>query len=249
MLQWWLFDDSLRKQLWNSNDFDANNIDHYRFCCLLFQNIDESLLLLWCSLKQHSWNTDDLVSTFNDHKCFVFFLLICETLIFHWCFSDVLLMLLWGNLYETAMVWMRTKMIIYVSFLLISEYLMFHCCFIEFFLMSLWRNFNEALMFLIRTLMIRSLFKVLVSEIFMFLHCVSDDSLMILRRSLVDTAEIPMQTVMMICPFEVLIFETRTFLLMFHCCFFDDSLMRHWWAMEISMQTFLVSKDFIALSF
>ena len=134
-------------------------------------------------------------------------------------------------------------------FLLISEYLMFHCCFIEFLSMSLSRIFDEALMFLIGTLMIRSLFKVLVSETFMFLYCVSDGSLMILRRSLVDTAEISMQTVMMICPFEVLIFETRTFLLMFHCCFFDDSLMRHWWTMEISMQTFLVSKDFFALSF
>ena len=129
------------------------------------------------------------------------------------------------------------------------EYLMFHCCFIEFFLMSHRRNFNEALMFLIRTLMMRSLFQVLVSETFIFLYCVSDGSLMILRRSLVDTAEISMQTVMMICPYEVLIFEKRTFLLMFHYCFFDDSLMRHWWTMEISMQTFLVSKDFIALSF
>ena len=141
------------------------------------------------------------------------------------------------------------KMIIYVFFLLISEYLMFHCCFVEFLLMSPWRNFNEALMFLIRTLMIRSLFKVLVSETFMFLYCVSDDSLMIFRRSLVDTAKISMQTVMMICLFEVLIFETETFLLLLLCCFFDDCLMRPWWTMEISMQIFLISQDFIVLIF
>ena len=109
------------------------------------------------------------------------------------------------------------------------------------------KNFWWGLDVLIGTLMIRSLFKVLVSETFMFLYCVSDGSLMILRRSLVDTAEISMQTVVMICPFEKLIFETRTFLLMFHCCFFDDSLMRHWWTMEISMQTLLIIKDFVVL--
>ena len=126
---------------------------------------------------------------------------------------------------------------------------MFHCCFLEFLLVSLWRKFNEALMFLIRTLMIIILFKVLVSETFMFLYCVSDDSLMVLRRSIVDPAKISIQTVKMIGLFEALIFETRTFLLLLHCCFSDDSLMRHWWTMEISMQIFLISKDFIVLIF
>ena len=174
------------------------------------------------SLKQHSWNNDDFLLTFNDSKCFDFIVLIWDSLMFHWCFSDVLLMLLWGNLYETAMIWMRTKMIIYVFLCYSLNIWIFHCCFIEFLLMSLWRNFNEALMFLIHTLMIRSLFKVPVSETFMFLYCVSDDSLMILRRSLVDTAKISMQTVMMICLFEVLFFETLMF-------FFTSSLMIHWW--------------------
>ena len=126
---------------------------------------------------------------------------------------------------------------------------MFHCCFIEFLLVSLWRIFNEALMFLIRTLMIRSLFKVLVSETFMFLYCVSEDSLMVLRRSIVDTAKISMQTVMIIRLFEALIFEKRTFVLLLHCCFSDDSLMRHWWAMESSMQTLLFSKNYAQLIF
>ena len=121
---------------------------------------------------------------------------------------------------------------------------MFHCCFIEFLLSSLWRIFSDALMFLNRILTIRSLFRVLISETFMFLYWVSDDSLMILRRSIVDTAKISMQTVRIICLFELLIFETRMFLLLLHCWFLDDSLMRHWWTMEILMQTILSSKDF-----
>ena len=199
----------------------------------------ETLIIPCCfldgSLKQRSWNTDHFLFTFNDRKFFDFIVLIWDSLMFHWCFSDVLLMLLWGNLYGTAMIWMRTKMIIYV-FLLIFDSLMFQCCFIDFLLMSLWRNFNKALMFLIRTLMIRSLFKVLVSEVFMFLYCVSDNSLMIIRRSIVDTAKISMQTVMMICLFELLIFKTRLFFLLLHFWFFDDFLMRHLWSMEISMQ-------------
>ena len=126
---------------------------------------------------------------------------------------------------------------------------MFHCCFLEVLLVSLWRKFNEALMFLIRTLMIRIIFKVLVSETFMFLYCVSDDSLMVLRRSIVDPAKISIQTVKKIGLFEALIFETRTFLLLLHCCFSDDSLMRHWWTMESSMQTLLFSKTYAVLIF
>ena len=53
----------------------------------------------------------------------------------------------------------------------------------------------------------------------------------------------------MIRLFEALIFETRTFLLLLHCCFSDDSLMRHWWTMESSMQTLLISKTYAVLIF
>ena len=45
----------------------------------------------------------------------VFILLICETLIFHCCFIDVSLMLLWGNIDETAMIWMQTLKIIFFA--------------------------------------------------------------------------------------------------------------------------------------
>ena len=104
-------------------------------------------------------------------------------------------------------------------------------------------------MFFIRSPMITCLFKVLVSKTLMFLYCVSDDSLMVLRRSIVDPAKISIQTVKMIGLFEALIFETRTFLLLLHCCFSDDSLMRHWWTMESSMQTLLFSKTYAVLIF
>ena len=62
----------------------------------------ETLIIPCCffdgPLKQRSWNTNDFLLTFNDRKCFDFIVLIWESLMFHWCFSDVLLMLLWGNL-------------------------------------------------------------------------------------------------------------------------------------------------------
>ena len=108
LIQWWLVDDSLRKHLRNSNDFDANNIDRYRFFCAFSRKIDDALLLLYSLMVP--WNNfhETLTTSFQilmSTNVLVFLVLICETLIFHCCFSDVLLMLLWGNLDETAMIW------------------------------------------------------------------------------------------------------------------------------------------------
>ena len=75
----------------------------------------------------------------------VFILLICETLIFRCCFSDVLLMHLWANLDERAMIWMQTKEVVFVFFLLISDYLIFHCCFIDGSLKGYWWTLENSL--------------------------------------------------------------------------------------------------------
>ena len=164
LIGWWFLKETFMRQRWFW-------LQRLLIIIAFFALYSETLMIPCCffdgSLKQRSWNTDHFLLTFNDSKCFDFIVLIWDSLMFHWCFGDVLLMLLWGNLYETAMIWMRTKMIIYVFFLIISEYLMFHCCFIEFLLLSLWKNFNEIFMILMQILMLKINFKVLISKTLM----------------------------------------------------------------------------------
>ena len=112
VIGWWLFEETLMKQR--------------RFCCktywalsLLLRSIPKhsqfiaaSLMVRWSSNHETLTTSFELLLSTN---ALFFFLLICEALIFHCCFGDIFLMLLWVNTVETAMICLQTLVICYVS--------------------------------------------------------------------------------------------------------------------------------------
>ena len=92
LLQWCLVDDSLRKHLWNSDDFDANIIDHYGFYCAIFRNIDNSLLLLWWFVEATILKHWRISFNFQWPQMFRFncanLRILDVSLMLQWCFVD-----------------------------------------------------------------------------------------------------------------------------------------------------------------
>ena len=249
MFCWCFFEGTLMKQRW----FDASNNDHLCFFASLWI-FDVSLLLHWIfvdeSLKNFSEALMFLIRTVMI-RC-LFKVLVSETFMFLYCVSDGSLMILRRSLVDTAEIWMQTVMMICLFEVLIFEtrtfLLLLHCCFFDDSLM----RFRWTMESSMETLLISKNYAVLIFQTVMFLWCFNEFllmSLMSLRRSIVEKVKISKQTVMMICLFEVQIFETLMFFLLLHWWFNDDSLIRHWWTLEISMQTFLTSQVFIVLFF
>ena len=130
-------DESLNKLRW---DIDFSSIWLTLIRNILFsfkganvQNLRVSLVLFWWlfynSLNTHCWNSKDFDANIHDHK--LFFLLVSETLIFLCCFSDAWLMIVWGNIDETAKILLQKLLIIIAFIALYSEILTIHCCFFD----------------------------------------------------------------------------------------------------------------------
>ena len=133
--------------VWGNIDETAKILMQTLLIIFSFTPLHSETLTIHCyffdgSLKPHSWNTDDFVINI-EHKCFHFFVLIWETLIIICCCVDVLLMLLWLNIIETAMIFLQLLVICYVFFVLISESIMFHCCFIDDTFTIVWKDIDE----------------------------------------------------------------------------------------------------------
>ena len=104
-LHWWFVNDSLKEHWWHYKDLDANAKDHWSSCCENHQNVDVPLLLDWLlvddTLKRRWWDLDDFDAN-NDDK--YFFVLNSETLMFHYCFLDDSLMMLWKEIVEILII-------------------------------------------------------------------------------------------------------------------------------------------------
>ena len=231
LLHWW-FDDSLMRHWWTmeismqtiliSEDFVVYKIliqtllINFAFFVLTSKTLMNHCCVIDGSLEGHWLNNDDFGLKLNDHWCFVLNVLICATLIFPCCSSDVLLMLLWGNLDETAMIWMQVIMIIYVFFasLWITDVsLLLH-----------WSFFDEVLKNngdFDANIIDQKQNIVLVFQTLMFHCCFLEFLLVSLWRNFDETLMFSIQIPMIRSFFKVLISE----IFMFHYCVSDDSLM------------------------
>ena len=166
-------------------------------------------MVRWSSIHETLTTSFKLLMSTN---VLFFFVLICEALIFHSCFSDVLLKLLWVNTDETAMIWMQTLSIFYVFNVLVSEKLMFHCCFNDGFLMIFWWDIDEKWRFPCKHY---GLVKDLIVLIFYYLRlhcCLILYSLMSLWTNFDETLMILMQTLRRNILLNVLMFKKLRFL-------------------------------------
>ena len=230
-LHWW-FDDFSMRHWWSmeismqtiliSKDFIVYKIliqtllINIAFFVLTSKTLMNHCCVIDGSLEEPWWNSDDFGLKITEHWCFVLNVLICETLIFACCSSDVLLMLLWGNLDETAMIWMQVIMIIYVFFasLCITDVsLLLHWCFFDEVLKNK-GDFDANIIDQKQNI-------VLVFQTLMFHCCFLDFLLVSLRRNFDETLMFSIQTPMIGSFFKELISE----IFMFHYCVSDDSLM------------------------
>ena len=109
-LHWWFVDDSLKKQWLHWEDLNANVKDHWSFWCDNHQNVDCSLLLDWLTVDDPVNNyrrySEDFDASIYDFTRF--FDLISATLLFHSCFVDDSLTILWRDIFETLIISMET---------------------------------------------------------------------------------------------------------------------------------------------
>ena len=97
-----------------------------------------------------------------------FFVLNSETLMFHYCFLDDSLMMLWKDIVETLKIANETFVIFFVFVVLTSESLICHCWSIGESLMILWRNIDDTTEFGMRTMKIIEVSNVLIIRTLMF---------------------------------------------------------------------------------
>ena len=98
------------------------------------------LIFRWWSYEESSIRFGDLDANINDNTLFV---LISDILMFHYCFLDDSLMMLWGDIIETLISSKEAFFVYFVFVVLPSESLMFQCFFIDDSLMTLGR-INEV---------------------------------------------------------------------------------------------------------
>ena len=97
-----------------------------------------------------------------------FFVLNSETLIFHYCFLDDSLTMLWKDIVETLKIANETFVIFFVFVVLTSESLICHCWSIGESLMILGRNIDDTTEFGMRTIKIIEVSNVLITRTLMF---------------------------------------------------------------------------------
>ena len=114
-----------------------------RTTCTPVENTLITLLIHWCCHQKtgvfiketaiHRCNIDEtlMISMQTLMIINIFYVLIFETLMFHFCFIDDSLMFLWRNIDETAKISMKTLKIINVFNGLIWETAMFHWWFVD----------------------------------------------------------------------------------------------------------------------
>ena len=155
------------------------------------------------------------------------FVLISETGMFHYCFLEYSLMMLWRNTVETLIISMETFLIFIVFVVLTSESLMFLCYFIDDSLMYLWRTIEVTAKISLQALMTFKGFFDLISETLMFHCCFLDDSLMTLWGHFWNIDNFDGNFFDLYCYCGVNLWVTDVSLLL-HRWFFDVSLENHW---------------------
>ena len=138
--------------------------------------MDGSLLLDWLTvddpMKNYRRYSEDFDASIYD--LYGFFNLISATLLFHSCFVNDSLMILWRDIFEALIISMETFLIFIVFVVWTPESLMLHCLFIDESLMILWRNNDYTGKIWIQTLKIIEVSNVIFIRTWTVLCCLID---------------------------------------------------------------------------